>query len=237
MDIYFLSVHIGDELCSGLYLGITHSKDCPMSPSTPIAHTKSEALTRLLDSVPKGYCRYTCGSVKSAKVPALARKFHERFGIGDSAAQRSVRKKRGLASCLLIVYAQQDAEMAQWLMLATPGSGLESEVMREVTHRKPLQWLGYELVRYALKGQIRWTLRRSSQDMAAEYALLAELLAKHHMAAVGALLQRLANLPGFHGVREQVWRLFEQARARGYDAALPRLFYMQKGSHGGRLVL
>lgn len=207
------------------------------SPTTPIAQSKSAALSRLLDSIPKGYHRYTCGSIKSEKVLALARKFHARFGIGDSPAKRSLRKQLGQASCLLIVFSPEGAEMAQWLMLATDGSGLESEVMRSVTDRKRLVWLGYELVKHPYQGTNRWTLRRSSEDMAAEYALLADLMGKHHMAAVGELLQRMANLPGFHGVREQVWSLFQEARARGYDAELPHLFYMQKISHGERLAL
>jgi hypothetical protein len=208
-----------------------------MSPSTPVSKSKSAALSRLLDSIPKGYHRYTCGTIMAEKVPALARKFHVLYGIGDSPAHRSVRKKRGIASCLLILFFPEDAQTAQWLMLATDGKGLESEVMHSVTDKKRLVWLGYELVKHPHKGKARWTFRRDSVAMADDYALLAELMGKHHMTAVGELLQRMANLPGFHGVRSQVWSLFQEARARGYDAELPHLFYMQKVSHGERLEL
>lgn len=208
-----------------------------MPAATPLARSKSAALARLLDSVPKGYPRYTSGTVKADKVPALAHKFHDRFGIGCTPAQRITRKKHGQASCLLIVFCPPEAEQAHWLMLATDGTGLEQETMRCVTDKPRLQWLGYELIRHPHKGTTRWTVRCLSTDVAEHYALLAELMNKHHTAAVAGLLQRLANLPGFHGVRAQVWALFQEARARGYDAELPHLFYMQKISHGDRLVL
>lgn len=208
-----------------------------MPPSTPIARSKSAALARLLDSVPKGYVRYTSGTVKTPKVPALAHKFHERFGIGCTPAQRITRKKHGQASCLLIVFCPPEAQQAQWLLLATAGTGLELETLRCVSDKPRLQWLGYELVRHAHKDTTRWTVRCPSADMAEQYALLAELMNKLHTSSVAALLQRLANMPGFHGVRAQVWDLFQEARLRGYFAELPHLFFMQKVSHGDRMLL
>ncbi len=208
-----------------------------MPASTPLARSKSAALARLLDSIPKGYNRYTSGTIKAEKVPALAVKFHERYGIGCTPAQRITRKKRGQASCILIVFCPPSGDQAQWLMLATQGTGLQGEAMRCVTDKPRLHWLGYELVRHPHKGTTRWTVRRPSADLAADHALLAELMNKHHLSGVANFLQRLANLPGFHGVRAQVWGLFQAARSRGYDAELPHLFYMQKISHGERLAL
>ena len=208
-----------------------------MPASTPIARSKSAALSRLLDSIPKGYSRYTSGTIKAVKVLALANKFHDLFGIGCTPAQRITRKKHGQASCLLIVYCPPDALQAQWLMLATDGTGMEKENMRRVTDKPRLQWLGYELVRHPHKDTTRWTVRRHSAEMAEHYALLAELLSKHHAGAVGELLQRLANQPGFNGVRTQTWELFQAARQRGYEGKLPHLFFQQKMSHGERLLL
>ena len=208
-----------------------------MPASTPIASSKSAALSRLLDSIPKCYSRYTSGTIKADKVPGLAQKFHERFGIGCTPAQRITRKKHGQASCLLIVFCPPDAAQAQWLMLATDGTGLEMETMRRVTDKPRLQWLGYELVRHPHKDTTRWTVRRSSAEMAEHYALLAELQSKHHTGAVGELLQRLANQPGFNGVRTQTWELFQVARQWGYEGELPHLFFQQKITHGERLLL
>lgn len=72
--------------------------------TTPIARSKTAALARILDSVPKGYVHYTAGECPAGKLEALARKFHERYGIGCSPAQRLTRKQKGLANALLVLY-------------------------------------------------------------------------------------------------------------------------------------
>ena len=73
--------------------------------------------------------------------------------------------------------------------------------------------------------------------MAEHHILLAELAGKRAWGAVGDLLTRLANQPGFHGEREQTWALCQEARRRGYIGKLPPLFYMQKIAHGEPLRL
>ncbi len=72
--------------------------------STPIASSKSAALARVLDSVPKGYRFYVAGKCPAERAIALARKFHLRYGIGCSPAQRITRRKRGEANTLLVMY-------------------------------------------------------------------------------------------------------------------------------------
>lgn len=52
---------------------------------------------------------------------------------------------------------------------------------------------------------------------------------------VQAFLERLANQPGFHGVREQTWALFQRARELGYSGELPVIYHVQKVSHGERI--
>ena len=72
--------------------------------TTPVARSKTAALARVLDSVPKGYVYYTAGTCPAEKVLKLARKFHEHYGIGCSPAQRITRKKQGLANAMLVLY-------------------------------------------------------------------------------------------------------------------------------------
>ena len=72
--------------------------------TTPVARSKTAALARILDSVPKGYAYYTAGECPAGKLEALARKFHARYGIGCSPAQRLTRKQKGLANALLVLY-------------------------------------------------------------------------------------------------------------------------------------
>lgn len=208
-----------------------------MTASTPISGTKSQALTRIIDLVGRGYTRYMSGNIKAAKVAHLANKFHQMFCIGATPAQRITRKKHGIANTALVIYVPEAADRVNWLLLATAGSGLEAETLVDVTDRKRLQFAGYEIVRYPFEGRTRWTWRRPKAEMAEHYILLADLAGKRAWGAVGELLTRLANQPGFHGVREQTWALCQEARRRGYSGDLPHLYYMQKIAHGESLRL
>ncbi|WP_175771982.1 hypothetical protein [Paraburkholderia phenazinium] len=208
-----------------------------MPASTPIARSKTAALARVLDTIPKGYCRYTQGIVPMSKAEPLARKFHLRYGIGCTPAERITRRKRGLANALLVMYWPEGCQQVEWLMLATDGQGMDGEKLLDIAGKPRLVWLGYELVRRPERGRTAWTWRRPAGEMAEHYALIAEFGNKRHANSLGALLQRLANQPGFHGVREQSKRLFEEVRRRRYMGDLPHLYFVQKVSHGERLCL
>lgn len=208
-----------------------------MPESTPIARSKSAALARILDSIPKGYSKYTSGHVKAEKAEGVIRKLHERHAIGATPAQRITRKKHGRANAILAIYWPEGAEFVSWVMLFTLGELDSPEQLREVTDKPRLEWLGYELVRYPSRGVTRWTWRRPKSEMTLHFALLSKALAKHHQNVVTDILDRIANQPGFHGVREQAWTLCQYAQSHGYTGELPQLFYLQKLSHGDVLML
>jgi len=208
-----------------------------MPPSTPIANSKTAALSRILDSVPKGYHRYTLGTVSAAKAEALANKFHALYGIGCSPARRLARKSKGIANAILAMYWPEGAVEVTWLLLATDGTGLESEKLRLVDEKPRLSWLGYELVRYSAQGRATWTWRRPREEMAELHALVAYQSNLRHAKALEETLERIARQPGFSGVRAQSWTLCQEARRRGYSGQLPHLFFLQKVSHGDRLAL
>ena len=210
-----------------------------MPASTPIASSKTAALARVLDSIPKGYTLYIHGEVKPEKAHALAQKLHQRHAIGATPAQRITRKQYGLANALLVMYYPPDAQTVHWLMLFTPGQLESHEQLHDVTDKKKrLVWLNYELVRRPeTGGKTSWTWRRTKAEMADTYALLNQQLRQHHYATVADSLQRVANQPGFHGVREQSWALLQHARSRGYTGELPHLYFVQKVGHGERLEL
>lgn len=235
--------------------------------STPIATSKTAALSRVLDSVPKGYIYFTAGTCAAGKAERLAQKFHELYGIGCTPAQRITRKKHGLANALLVLFwpsgleseSASDVSPAQptergsaepvsclpmgtpvnWLLLVTEGSGpvWESEKLRLVQEKPRLNWLGYELVRHTVRGKTTWTWRRTKEAMENLYQLLGEQLNRRHQSAVAGTLERVARQPGFAGIREQSWLLCAFARQRGYDGPLPHLFYVQKVSHGEKMAL
>lgn len=140
-----------------------------MSASTPIADCKTAALARILDSIPKGYTRYTLGEVKPEKAQALAQKLHQRHAIGATPARRLTRKQHGLANTLLVMYYPPDAQIVHWLMLFTSGELESPEQLREVTDKKRLVWLGYELVRRSEASKTSWTWRRTKAEMKDAY--------------------------------------------------------------------
>ncbi|WP_199734449.1 hypothetical protein [Aquitalea palustris] len=213
-----------------------NEKTC-MSASTPIARSKTAALARILDNVPKGYHRYTCGTVAARKAEALAQKFHTLYGIGCSPAQRLIRKGKGLANVVLVMHWPVDAEKVEWLLLATDGKGLETETLRDVGDKQRLKWLGYELARHTNRAKVMWTWRRTKDEMTELHALIAMQANQHDTAAISETLERIARQPGFRGVRTQSWALCEAALQRGYDGPLPHLYFVQKISHGERLPL
>jgi hypothetical protein len=210
-----------------------------MPASTPIATSKTAALSRVLDGVSRGYTHYISGTTAPDKAIAVANKFHRLYGIGCTPAQRITRKAKGLANALLVLYRPAGAAQVDWLLLATPGTGLiaEREKLLEVTGKPRLRWLEYELTRYGARGVTRWTWRRPKGEMADRYVRLGEHLKRRDIGAVADIVAAIARQPGFHGVREQSWALCQFAWQHGYRAELPFLFYVHKVSHGERLVL
>ncbi|WP_230968767.1 hypothetical protein [Burkholderia pseudomallei] len=208
-----------------------------MPASTPIARNKTAAMARVLDMVPRGYHRHISGTVRVAKAEALAQKFHARYGIGCTPAQRLTRKSKGVANAALVMYWPEMADRVEWLLLATDGSGLDGEALRMVDDSPRLTWLGYELVRHPSRGRAVWTWRRTKEEMAELHALVAFQARQRHCAALADTLERIGRQPGFHGVRVQSWALFQEACRRGYAGPLPQLFFVQKFCHGDRLTL
>lgn len=234
-------------------------------PAIPIATSKTAALSRVLDVVPKGYTHYTAGTVTARKLLPLLNKLHAKYGIGASPAQRILRKKKGQANALMVVYVHptavnlaadspsessptwrmdiqsilQTETQVSWLLLATKGVGpvWEEERLQDVREKPRLTWLGYELVRHEARGRAAWTWRRPKTEMEGLYALLGEQLRRHHDAAVSETLLRISRQPGFAGVREQSAELCRYARANGYPGELPFLFHVQKITHGQRVQL
>lgn len=113
--------------------------------TTPLATSKTAALTRILDMVPKGYVHYTAGECPAGKLEALARKFHDRYGIGCSPAQRLTRKQKGLANAVLVLYlppgtAAESDDATASVRNASLDSVLDSSLdALEVADKAPLE--------------------------------------------------------------------------------------------------
>ena len=202
-----------------------------MQITTPFSQSKTAAMTRVLDIIPRGYTRYIAGTIPREKLNLFVLKLHRKYAICATPAQRVTRKAKGFANALLVLYCRPDESKVEWLMVATAGSGLEVETMQEVCAKR-LVWLGYELVRHATKGRTSWTWKRDKLAQAELFAALESLLRKRQVRVAGELLEIAAHQPGFHGVREQNKMLFAHALSNGYTSPLPILFYVQKVKHG-----
>ncbi|MGD9758763.1 MAG: hypothetical protein AB7U71_14700 [Comamonas sp.] len=202
-----------------------------MQITTPLSQSKTAAMARVLDIVPRGYTRYVAGTIPREKLALLVLKLHRKYGICATPAQRTTRKAKGFANALLVLYCRPDGSNVEWLMAATAGNGLDGEAMQDVCTKR-LLWLGYELVRHATNGRTAWTWKRDKSVQAEFFAALDSSLRKGQARVAGELLQIAANQPGFHGVREQNKMLFAHALSNGYTAPLPMLFYVQKLKHG-----
>lgn len=208
-----------------------------MLKSTPLARTEAAALTRFLYGVSKGYSRYTMGTIDANRTEYLANKFQSLHLIAATASQRYSRKKKDLANGMLVLYAPEGAKQTQWLLLFTDGELNSHEKLFSVEQKPRTQWLDYELYRYTDKSKLRWSLKRPKAVMRELVEFLHWHLNRRDHASVQRLLQQAANQPGFHGVRGQTWELTQIAQKNGYTRELPFLYYLQKISHGERLVL
>lgn len=209
-----------------------------MLRNTPISETHAAALSRVLTNVPRGYTRYSSGTIRADRAYDLAQKFHQIHHIGASPSQRHTRKKKGKANAVLVMFKPPKTETVSWLLLFTEGNLEQHEKLQHVTHKQRLKWLGYELVRRPTRrGRVGWTWRRTKEEMEGLVGLLIEKCNRREWREVGIILERAANQPGFHGVREQSKKLQQIAVKKGYSRELPFLFYLDKISHGYKLEL
>lgn len=201
-------------------------------PTTPLSTSKTAAMTRAMDAVTRGYHRYTSGQISVGKLSKLCAKLHQLYEIAATPARRITRKKYGKANALLVLYQNpQNPDIILWLMLFTEGELDAHEVLSDVQDKK-LFWLDYELLRLPSKGRPRWTWRRSKQWMEENFNLLLDYCQKRRWDQVQQMLELYARQPGFHGVREQAFKLIKEVRARGYQGAIPVIFYTSKIAHG-----
>ena len=213
---------------------------CMKTRTTPISSTKTQALARVLAAVTHGYTRVCSGTVPPEKLPRLATKFDGRYGIGHTKGQRVINRRAGRANTQFAAYSPPAEYLAvgerlPWILLATSGEGVEEETWTDVEDRP--RWLDYELCRHNDAGGVRWTWRRTKAEMAQLHAELLEDLRRRRFDDVCRTLQRIANQPGFHGIRAQSQALVEYAIRNGYRGPIPHLFHVQKVPHGTPLVL
>lgn len=74
------------------------------------------------------------------RLSSLAAKFDANYGIAHTKGQRVVNKRAGRANTLFVAYSPSDEyrvenERLPWMLLATPGEGVETERWQDVGDR------------------------------------------------------------------------------------------------------
>jgi hypothetical protein len=144
------------------------------------------------------------GSLQTPAPVATWRALLELYGIAHKKGQRVMNERAGRASTLFAAYAPPDDyrvedERLPWMLLATPGEGVETERWVDIVDRPVL--LDYQLCRHNYAGELCWTWRRTYEELSQLYAELGDDLANGRHSAVARTLQRIARQPGFHDVR------------------------------------
>ncbi|WP_215767517.1 hypothetical protein [Gluconobacter cerinus] len=171
---------------------------------------KTSVMQALQSAVVRGYVWHVSGVVSAEKFLALEEKFAERYDIGLSRWQRCRQRKQGAAGVRFFAYPEQGTTRFLWWLLFTDG---ESAAFRQEHGRRTasdrngrLCWgTEFELVQLpSLKGKVSWSWRMT-RERVQEWQ--GEIQTTRNDDAIKAVMARLVRLPGFKGVRQQVFEL------------------------------
>lgn len=149
-------------------------------------------------------------------------------------------KRAWRANTLFAAYAppgeyRAENERLPWMLLATHGEGGEAERWLDVMDR-PV-WFDYELCWHNDAGRCvgRGDGHRPKWPNCMRNWV--RILRGNDTAQVARTPQRIANQPGFHGVRSQSMAVCPFATGRGYEGPLPKSFIVQQVAHGKHLLI
>lgn len=179
---------------------------------------KTTAMQNMLTAVSRGYVWHVSGVVDAARLEALEAKFADLYGTTATVPQRYHRKKIGEAGARFFAYPVPNEPRFFWWLLLTDGASLarDRERLLPVTDkRQPLMW-GEEYEAVRLPGPdtaSAWTWRMTTQRVASWRAeISAAVRQRRDNRALDQVMNRLARLPGFKGVRAQVKDLYSFAK-------------------------
>ncbi|MBS0995918.1 hypothetical protein [Gluconobacter cerinus] len=175
---------------------------------------KTSVMQALQSAVARGYVWHVSGVVAAEKFLALEEKFAERYDIGLSRWQRCRQRKQGAAGVRFFAYPEQGTTRFLWWLLFTDGenAAFQQEHGRRKTSDRNgrLCWgTEFELVQLpSLKAKVSWSWRMTRervQDWQGE--IQAAIRTTRSDDAIKGVMARLVRLPGFKGVRQQVFEL------------------------------
>ncbi|WP_143412427.1 hypothetical protein [Gluconobacter sp. DsW_056] len=175
---------------------------------------KTSVMQALQSAVARGYVWHVSGVVSAEKFLALEEKFAERYDIGLSRWQRCRQRKQGAAGVRFFAYPEQGTTRFLWWLLFTDGESAafqQEHGRRKASDRNGRLCWGteFELVQLpSLKAKVSWSWRMTRERVQEwQGEIQAAIRTTRNDDAIKAVMARLVRLPGFKGVRQQVFEL------------------------------
>lgn len=173
----------------------------------------------LQSAVAREYVWHVSGVVAAEKFLALEDKFAEHYDIGLSRWQRCRQRKQGAAGVRFFAYPEQGTTRFLWWLLFTEGESTafqQEHGRRKASDRKGRLFWGaeFELVQLPTQnGKVSWSWRMTRERVQAwQEEIQAAIRTTRDDDAIKAVMARLVRLPGFKGVRQQVFELHRFAK-------------------------
>jgi hypothetical protein len=197
---------------------------------------KTDLMHFIQFSVSRGSVFYVSGMVKPEKATGLVKGFSDRYGIGMTKEQRYRAKKRGIAAARLFLHRDPWEKRFQWLLLLTDGDhpARSAEKLihdcRDERHRITL----FQQCELALlprrEGEgdgPEWTWRLTGPYYAELLDATRTAIRRGHDGKLAELIKSIHQIPGFGGIRRDVWKLREaiwsEWRRSRHDGTSPPL--------------
>jgi len=219
------------------------------SPQNPWIFTAKQAfMQRLSDRVRLGATHYVSGITKLEAIPALCKKFSERYPLNLSAQQSSRRFKDGHSIYYWSGYFDSTNRLVHWVLLLKLGKQSDhSDRWRSVIESR-INLTNYELLRHTRSGTKNpaWTWRYERakyQELRGQ--VISSVRAKRDLETKQLMAMIFAS-PGFAGIREQIKSLkalfiAEWKRSRRKDETPielpPTIFYVRRTADKGEYYL
>lgn len=180
---------------------------------------KTSVMQALQSAVARGYVWHVSGSVPAEKFLALEEKFAKRYDTGLSRWQRCRQRRQGAAGVRFFAYPEQGTTRFLWWLLFTEGENAafqQEHGRRKVSEKKGRLCWGteFELVQLPTpNGKVSWSWRMTRERVQAwQEEIQVAIRTTRDDDAIKAVMARLVRLPGFKGVRQQVFELHRFAK-------------------------
>lgn len=180
---------------------------------------KTSVMQALQSAVARGYVWHVSGVVAVEKFLALQEKFAERYDTGLSRWQRCRQRRQGAAGVRFFAYPEQGTTRFLWWLLFTEGENVafqQEHGRRKASDRNGRLCWGteFELVQLPTpNGKVSWSWRMTRERVQEwQDEIQAAIRTTRDDDAIKAVMVRLVRLPGFKGVRQQVFELHRFAK-------------------------